>query len=439
MTSVDPTTQPSRRWIAVESPPVSDPGATNDDGLLTTSRLLWPQPADVNVGRHPRRRQRTSSQVVSEFLIVPNARKPRMLLPANSRGAAAAAVRRQSHWQARMDRGRRRALSWLLSAGVAQPFLQDRLVVSMPRGSSPQLDSIESYLCSVLGRELVVSLGVGKARANRKPVLQVFTPNGETIGYAKVGGTPLTSRLVREEADALAALNSLPGGSLNSLHVPQLLHHGLWRDFEIVVQSPLYGRTHRHRRATRVPLEAMRELGHALGVTAAPLTSGAYWTAVRQGLKAFDPQTSAEFLRIADRIERTVTTDLLFGSWHGDWTPWNMAWTRGRAMVWDWERFSSTVPLGLDLVHYLVQCALTDRVHGWEDATTQVAADLPRLLPRLDVPAESADVLVILHLLTLASRYGVDMAEVNSERLRAISASMLEVLQRRVPMLVASR
>ena len=49
---------------------------------------------------------------------------------------------------------------------------------------------------------------LGAARANRKPVLQLLTPDGETVGFAKIGVSPLTSSLVWAERDALTLLCS---------------------------------------------------------------------------------------------------------------------------------------------------------------------------------------------------------------------------------------
>jgi hypothetical protein len=46
---------------------------------------------------------------------------------------------------------------------------------------------------------------------------------------------------------------------------------------------------------------------------------------------------------------------LTYGAWHGDWTPWNMAWRRDVLHVWDWERFAPAVPVGFDALHYALQ------------------------------------------------------------------------------------
>jgi len=61
-----------------------------------------------------------------------------------------------------------------------------------------------------------------------------------------------------------------------------------------------------------------------------------------------------------DRLDTALTRleqlagdrDTVPGAWHGDWTPWNMARRHGRIQLWDWERFDTGVPQGLDRCHY---------------------------------------------------------------------------------------
>ena len=72
---------------------------------------------------------------------------------------------------------------------------------------------------------------------------------------------------------------------------------------------------------------------------------------------------------------------LTFGAWHGDWAPWNMASTERGLLVWDWERFTSGVPLGFDALHYRLQ---SRPGAGHRDPLT--AAPPPRGAPALLAP-----------------------------------------------------
>ena len=68
--------------------------------------------------------------------------------------------------------------------------------------------------------------------------------------------------------------------------------------------------------------------------------------------------------RLGEALERlrlaAADRPLPMGGWHGDWTPWNMSRRRGRLQLWDWERFETGVPRGLDRCHYAVN-AVTRR------------------------------------------------------------------------------
>ena len=67
-------------------------------------------------------------------------------------------------------------------------------------------------------------------------MLQIITPDGRTVGFAKLGTGPLTRRLVRAET---AALNALSHAVLKSVTVPSVAHSGQWNGHQILVQSAL--------------------------------------------------------------------------------------------------------------------------------------------------------------------------------------------------------
>ena len=132
---------------------------------------------------------------VAHFVAVPNARKPRLLVPAGSRRVAAGAVRRYAQPAARSARFKRDLAALALRTGADRALLRDRITVT-------GADSIEEHLRRVLDRDLTVSVHIGPARANRKPVLQLLAPDGTTVGFAKLGTNALTRRLVRAETVA---------------------------------------------------------------------------------------------------------------------------------------------------------------------------------------------------------------------------------------------
>ncbi len=336
---------------------VTEPaGSATDRGgyLWETLTVLWPEPARVE--RRGRVRARGQGGLPDPRPDrVPRApqRGPAvLLLPRRPRRAAAAALR---HYKA--SAVGRRQLVFRGLAAAAQLGLGDVLphrITVGPTGDGPEADVV-AYLRKVLDRDLVVSLRVGPPRANRKPVLELLSPSGEMLGFAKVGITGLTRELVRVEA---AALDVLAAAGLTRLQVPRLLHHGQWREHEVLVQTPLSG-------SGRSVSRGHADLGHGRGghdagshhaggrperLLAARCAHG--WRRAGRG-------TAAALLRVMDDLQATAdVTSLAFGSWHGDWTPWNMASSGDQVLVWDWERFESGVPVGYDALHHQLQAAV---------------------------------------------------------------------------------
>ena len=101
---------------------------------------------------------------------------------------------------------------------------------------------------------MLVSTHLGAARANRKPVLQLLTPRGQTAGFAKISVNPLTRDLILAER---AALDTLATASLQALTVPRVLHHGQWQGREVLIMDALP--VWRRRRALRPGRRSCRE------------------------------------------------------------------------------------------------------------------------------------------------------------------------------------
>ena len=124
-------------------------------------------------------------------------------------------------------------LGLALTSGLPGRLRRLRLEVHGP----PSAPSIEDPLREVLGvADLLLTLPIGPARANRKPVLQVTDPAGTVLAFAKVGHNRLTRELVRHEA---ASLDSVGDLRLRGVRAPRVLGHVAWRDLELLVLEPL--------------------------------------------------------------------------------------------------------------------------------------------------------------------------------------------------------
>ncbi|HEV7961149.1 MAG TPA: hypothetical protein VGP57_01295 [Actinoplanes sp.] len=364
-------------------------------------------------------------ELIVEYLVVPDSRRPRLLVPSVSRRVAAAAVRRYSEPQSRGARFKRDAVVAALRTGAAGLLLRDRIRITGPAG-----ESIDGHLRAALGRELAVSIHIGPARANRKPVLQLISPAGDTFAFGKLGTGPLTQRLVRAETNALTALGR---SGLTKLTVPRVLHAGQWRGLQVLVQSALPVWLPRAPLTPRRLATAMLDIAGCCGYSHGTLTGSAYWAELRARLAVLGDRS--EGVALAAAAERLAThagnTSLRYGAWHGDWAPWNMANLADALLVWDWERFAQHVPVGFDAVHHELQ----RRVQSSGDATAAVEATVRRageLLQPFAVLPEVRELTALLYLVDLAARYLTDRQAEAGARLGVLGTWLLPVLIRRV-------
>jgi hypothetical protein len=271
----------------------------------------------------------------------------------------------------------------------------------------PGAETIEAYLSGVMLRDIRVSMYLGPARANRKPVLQLLTSTGETVGFAKIGISPLTSRLVRAERDALAQLGQ---ARLTEITIPRVLHYGVWQGLDVLVVSALPT----WQRQRPIPADrlaaSMIELAGVGGLAREPLSGSGYLCRLRSSLAGADESSDqAALMQALDTLTaRADGTTLAFGAWHGDWAPWNMANTGRGLMVWDWERFTSGVPEGFDALHYGLQAGLKMWHRDPRDAAARCISGAPQVLSPFGIDAFTARVTAILYLTDLATRYLVD-------------------------------
>jgi hypothetical protein len=338
-------------------------------------------------------------RVVREYVLIPSATRPRLIPPASERRAAAAVVRRRYGTGGRFGR-----LAVGVAAGVVRTGVTDRLIrdrLRMTVAVDKHEDDIETVLGDVLDTKIVVGLHVGTARVNRKPVLHAVDNAGHTVAFVKVGHTDPARDLVRREA---ATLRSLADHSFISMEIPTVIALRQWHDLELLVLSPVFGRPVRSSVRT-VPFAAMSELAGFAGTESAELSSSPFLERLERLAHALSPAETTE--RYAAALAGLGNTDvtLHFGSWHGDWQPFNMArLSRGRVGVWDWERFTDESPVGFDALHYVLQVVL--HRHGIAAQATRSFLELAdAIATRAGVPAPQAPVVVAAYAAEITGRY----------------------------------
>jgi hypothetical protein len=318
------------------------------EALVETVQSLWPG-AVAAAGPAPSHRDG-----IAEFAVVPHLRSPRLLVPAHDARAAARALWRFNAATSARETWGRTALAAAVRVAGPLPF-RDRIVV---HGSAD--GSLAEHLSELFGERVSFSLGIGTARVNRKPVLQLFGEHGGSLAFAKVGDSAQARADVRAEA---ASLEILAGRPWRTLSTPRLLHHATWSGMDVLAMSTLpTSPWHRPGHQWQLPSPSMAELADAFAEEARPLHA-LPWIERQRTIAAglADARLAEEHVAaVDDAVDRSGDLVWEVGAWHGDWTPWNMARHGHRVQLWDWERFERGVPRGLDPFHYCVN-AVTRR------------------------------------------------------------------------------
>lgn len=367
--------------------------------------ILWPESESRIESRSAERR----AGLDREYLVIPNMRSPRLLVPLQHRRSGASAVRHATEPRSLRGRLRVTAVSLAVRSGVSGALFRDRVRIARPEGAldvAVPTGDIEDYLRAAMG-DVVLSVHIGPARANRKPVLQVLDKRGRTLGFVKIGVNDLTRRLVRAEANALSRLATAP---LSTVVAPRVLHHSTWRSHEVLVQSALPVWRPRRRPSPERITQAMREVAEIGNVDRAQLGDSAFTARLSARIDALPTDRPGSDLRRlwADVLARAADESLSFGGCHGDWAPWNMAHLAEHLLVWDWERFSPNVPIGFDAVHYRLQRSVVWDGVSPAEALERCLSTAPSGLRGFGHEPSIAVLVALLYLLDLAVRYATD-------------------------------
>lgn len=334
--------------------------------------------------------------------VVPNAARPRLLIPAGARKPAATATRARDFGVPARTRVARQALALGLRLGVAQPLLRHHAALPLaPTDGEARDGPLLDYLRVALGgSELDVAVRVGRPRPNRKPLLSLHAADGGVIAFVKIGWNSITRSLVSNEARVLAHLGRRVG-RVDAFAAPKVLHSGVWRDREVLVVSALDARrwTVRHVGATA---DALREIAGLWGPGQSRLGESRYWTDQRERVR----KTALDSLEgFATRIQQAHhAEELAFCAVHGDWTPWNVGMHGHVLSVWDWERSGSVGPEGMDAAHFDFHRALADSRTSPIEATQRALGRGGLMLNEVGLTRSAAHLALSLDLLEMCLR-----------------------------------
>jgi hypothetical protein len=239
-------------------------------------------------------------------------------------------------------------------------------------------------LGDLLGERVSIAVNVRPPGPYRKPVVQAVARDGRVVAYAKVAWSRLTDVNVGAERDALRA-----AASCRHIGAPRVMGELDWRDHVVLVTAPMPGTLRRFPSERRPPsVEVTSEVAALRGsVTARFDRSGArarlherLAPMVAVGVR---PPIAGGLSDLLDALDASGGTDVPTGSWHGDWSPWNLGMDGHRVWAWDWEYSRTDVPLGLDIPHFHLQVGFIARRWGFADSLDRAhgaaAADLSDL------------------------------------------------------------
>jgi len=298
--------------------------------------------------------------VIERYAVVPSYKDPRVLLPLEAGPAVWHAVLKQYAAGAASPIARTAAqvLGLANRLGTAPLFLRDRIsIVSTPAGAGRT--PLHDFLAGLLGRDdFVVSLRLAPGRPNGKPVAQVVAMDGQVLAYAKFGWEQLTRRLVRQEGDVLAELGPLCRGTV--LRVPAILHKGPWHDLEALVVAPLSGKGITPRSVDEIPAAALLAFNTLRPALTARLADSTFWQRMSSEAARLGPVMSNRARKAVEEACLTAEAkwadrEVALGQSHGDFISPNICvLPSGECNIWDWERGESDVPLGTDIMQFIL-------------------------------------------------------------------------------------
>lgn len=367
---------------------------------------LWP---GAVLSSPPNTRQET------KYAVLPGWGEPRLFIPFDSAASAARGMLDFSDAIGPAPAVKRLGAAGGLRVGAAK-LIRTRLAIA---GG----EAIEDRLARIVGEPVRLVVGIGTKRANRKPVIRVMSSSGHLIAVAKLGTTPLTADLVTREHEAL---QHLAARSFTRLMVPRTIAMEDWHGAPLLVMTSLPTRPRAPWRRSEPPVAAMEELAASFPGRTTTLAASAFLNNLNdQASSCPDECVAAALRQLLTAVREADDNHVLeTGAWHGDFTAWNMCRRGERWAVWDWEQFTLEVPIGLDLVHFVVNQSTSSRGMTMDAVTAGLVA-AARVLPE-----EASHTLCLAYLSAIAIRYSVGFARSGDVGLGRAATIMRESLTR---------
>ncbi len=357
---------------------------------------------------------------LEHYALMPSSKYPRVVVPLTSRRAGERVLRQTAHAPAMA----RSLLGWAVGVGLT-PLVGGRLTVaSRDRDGNP---SLATWLGELLGiRGIAIGITLGAPRPNRKPVISMITPDGTVHGYAKLAWNPLTDGLVRNEATWLDRVHRRRA---EGILAPEPITVETWRGHPVLLTRPLDD-------LPTVPgsiadADTVGAIAGLVSPNTEAVVGSPWWQGLEQRVagRASSGHTESRTVleRLAGRLDGVVWR---FGAWHGDYTPWNARRTAAGVQVWDWERASWPVPIGLDAAHASFQIAHIESRRDVPSSADAATDHVATVLAGLGLDPSAASDLVSCYLLERWLRW--DEANIEGQStLGSRHAAILRALEQR--------
>ena len=266
-------------------------------------------------------------------------------------------------------------------------------------GADPLLDALAS---SIGEAPIALAAAVRRPGPFRKPVLQVVTPDGRVVAYAKVAWNDVTGTNIRAEHAGSSC--SRPPTRRRPAPRPRSRSSSTegfpcWSPIPCRSACALRGVRGRARcaRLARGGCAAVARGNWVRSDRRSPAPP------IRRGTGASSARPRCD--RRAARRDRAPIRRPALGVWHGDWSPWNLGWVGEQLWAWDWEYCRADVPVGLDLPHFTFQQRFIGDQVPVQDAFAAARSACAAALSALGYAAAARSVLHAVHVAEVSLRY----------------------------------
>lgn len=399
--------------------------------VSATVQALYPSPCEVTVGG-----RRTEGDAT--YLVVPSLDRARLLAPAEPRRALAGSIQQFLS----PTSAKRRALATALTLGLRRGggmLFPHRVGVRVP--SEVEDPSFPAWVGRPFGQRVHCALYLGPPRAVQKPVALILDDDGSSIGFAKVGTTEVSRRLVEQET---RVLRHLAEHEFATLTVPDIVHADTWQGHPVLVQRVI--RRHGRTSVTEsMRTAAVAEVVHTGSVRSSVLSESRYLHQLTTRVDSL-PEPWRTQLNRSLEVVRPSPAQVTFGGSHGDWTPWNMTTTpeARRLGVWDWEHYREQVPVAFDALHHEMATGLVVRGLAVTDAAARLSDRAPEIVRAVAAAGgfpeheQLGHLVCLLYLIDIGCRYLEDGEQHAGSRAGRVDDWLDEALKRQERLVTTS-